>query len=65
MDDECIDCSLCQELAPENFSRSDAQDYAFVSKQAITKSEEGQCQDALNTCPIDAIGSDCKNMHDY
>ncbi len=58
VDSQCIDCSLCQELAAENFSKDESSEYAFVSKQPVNEDEETQCKEALMTCPVDAIGDD-------
>ena len=58
VDTQCIDCDLCRETAPDNFVRNDEEGYSYVSKQPVTAEEEEQCQDALDNCPVEAIGSD-------
>ena len=58
VDDTCIDCDACREMAPDNFERSDDNGYSFVAKQPSTPEEEEQCQDALEGCPVESIGDD-------
>ena len=33
VDEECIDCDLCRETAPNCFTRNDDGGYSFVTKQ--------------------------------
>ena len=33
VDEECIDCDLCREIAPTMFHRNDDGGYSFVAKQ--------------------------------
>ncbi len=56
VDDQCIDCDLCRETAPQNFTRSDDGGYSYVFKQPDTPEEEAQCQEAMAGCPVEAIG---------
>lgn len=56
VDSTCIDCDACREMAPDNFVRSDEEGYSYVSKQPETPEEEAQCRDALEGCPVEAIG---------
>ena len=58
VDTQCIDCDLCRETAPANFVRNDEEGYSFVYKQPESPEEEEQCQDALDNCPVEAIGKD-------
>ena len=58
VDDQCIDCDLCRETAPDNFSRNENGGHSYVSKQPATPAEEALCMDALAGCPVDAIGND-------
>ncbi len=57
VDDQCIDCDLCRETAPANFKRSDDGGYSYVFKQPITPEEEDLCRQALEGCPVEAIGN--------
>jgi ferredoxin len=49
---------LCRETAPENFTRNEDGGYSFVFKQPITLDEEAQCKEAMEGCPVEAIGND-------
>ena len=56
-DDQCIDCDLCRETAPANFTRSDDGGYSYVFKQPTTPEEEALCKEAMEGCPVEAIGN--------
>ena len=58
VDDQCIDCDLCRETAPANFTRQDDAGYSFVFKQPGTPEEIAACEEAMQGCPVEAIGSD-------
>lgn len=55
VDDQCIDCDLCRETAPDNFTRSDDEGYSYVFKQAESKEEDLLCQEAMEGCPVEAM----------
>ena len=56
VDNQCIDCDLCRETAPDNFTRSDDGGYSYVFKQPSTDAEEALCKEAKEGCPVEAIG---------
>jgi ferredoxin len=58
VDSNCIDCDLCRQTAPDNFERSEDDGYSYVSKQPETDEELELCQEALEECPVEAIGDD-------
>ena len=58
VDTQCIDCDLCRETAPANFMRNDEEGFSYVFKQPETPEEETLCKDALDNCPVEAIGND-------
>ena len=58
VDQQCIDCDLCRETAPGFFTRHDEGGYSFVHKQPTTDEEIAQCMEALEGCPVEAIGND-------
>ena len=58
VDNQCIDCDLCRETAPVNFRRNDDGGYSYVYKQPTSSDEEAQCKEAMEGCPVEAIGSD-------
>ena len=55
---ECIDCDLCRETAPNFFARSDEGGYSFVSAQPTEAEDIEACMEALEGCPVEAIGDD-------
>lgn len=58
VDSQCIDCDVCRETAPNNFTRNDDGGYSFVTKQPENEEEEEQCAEAMEACPVEAIGDD-------
>lgn len=58
VDQECIDCDVCRETAPANFTRQEDNGYSYVYKQPETPEEENLCLEAFETCPVEAIGDD-------
>ncbi|MDR1891123.1 MAG: ferredoxin [Puniceicoccales bacterium] len=58
VDDQCIDCDRCRELCPSCFGRDEELGYSIVIKQPETQEEEDLCQEAMSTCPVEAIGDD-------
>ena len=58
VDTECILCSVCSDCAPENFRVSDDDDHDIVYKQPENEEELEQCYEAMENCPVEAIGDD-------
>ncbi len=58
VDSTCIDCDACRATAPDNFARSEENGYSYVSKQPANDEELQLCKDALEACPVEAIGDD-------
>ena len=58
VDDQCIDCDLCRETAPDNFTRQEEGGYSYLYKQPENDAELDQCYEALENCPVEAIGDD-------
>lgn len=56
VDDSCIACEACIGAAPDNFKMTDDGEYAFVFKQPENDDEVAQCEEAVDSCPVDAIG---------
>jgi ferredoxin len=57
VDSQCIDCDLCRETAPNNFTRWEDGGYSYVKKQPESPEEEAQCKEAMEGCPVEAIGN--------
>ena len=58
VDRECIFCNVCVYAAPNNFKISDAGTHDVVYKQPENEDEEEECLDAMEQCPVYAIGDD-------
>lgn len=58
VDDKCIDCGVCVETAPNNFAQNEAEGYAYVYKQPANEEELQACREAMEECPVEAIGED-------
>ena len=58
VDRECIDCDVCRDTSPANFARNDENGYSYVRKQPENEAEFDLCVEALNACPVEAIGDD-------
>jgi ferredoxin len=58
VDKECILCSVCSDAAPENFRMSDDEDHDICFKQPSNDEELEQCYEAMENCPVEAIGDD-------
>lgn len=56
VDKECILCSVCSDAAPKNFRMSDDEDHDICFKQPTTPDELAQCYEAMENCPVEAIG---------
>lgn len=56
VDKECILCSVCSDAAPANFRMSDAEDHDICFKQPENDEELSQCNEAMENCPVEAIG---------
>ena len=55
VDETCIDCDACRQLAPEVFR--DANDHSFVHAQPVTAAAERNALRALLACPTGSIGT--------
>lgn len=58
VDNQCIDCDVCRDTAPANFTRNHDAGYSYVYKQPDNEDEERLCLEAMNACPVEAIGND-------
>ena len=58
VDEQCIDCDLCRETAPGNFTREEDGGYSYVYKQPENDDELELCIEAMEGCPVEAIGND-------
>lgn len=58
VDKTCISCDACCTSAPNNFKMDDENGHAFLAKQPVTPEEQDQCREAMEGCPVEAIGND-------
>ena len=58
VDNQCIDCDVCRDTSPKNFTRNDDNGYSFVYRQPATPEERALCEEARDACPVEAIGDD-------
>lgn len=58
VDEQCIDCDLCRETAPNNFTRNADTGHSYVFKQPENDEEESLCSAAVEGCAVSAIGND-------
>ena len=56
--EECIDCDLCRQTAPQFFGRKffGNMGYTYVHRQPANPREQALCLSALQACPVEAIG---------
>ena len=58
VDSNCIDCDVCRTTAPNNFEANEDEGYSFVSKQPEKNEETELMEEAMESCPTEAIGDD-------
>ena len=56
VDQSCIACDACVLAAPNNFKMDEDEGHAYVSKQPQSADEEASCKEAMEGCPVEAIG---------
>jgi ferredoxin len=63
VDERCIGCAICSEIAPRNFRFDHEQGYDYVYKQPDNQVEENLCAEAMDICPVNAIGDSGTEGH--
>lgn len=58
VDNTCIDCDMCREIAPSTFRRDDDLGMSVVFRQPSTGEELARAREALESCPTSTIGDD-------
>lgn len=61
VDSQCIDCDVCRDTAPKNFTRNHENGYSYVYHQPADPEELALCEEAKEACPVEAIGDDGKS----
>jgi len=55
VNDSCIGCVICAEIAPDNFKFNHEQGCGTIGKQPDTDKEACLCVEAKDICPVSAI----------
>jgi ferredoxin len=58
VDKSCIACDACTGIANEFFKMNDDEGHAYVYNQPDNKEDYALCEEALEACPVLAIGND-------
>ena len=58
VDQACIACDACVTTAPDHFGMHAEDGHAFIKKQPKGPEELELCKEALEGCPVEAIGDD-------
>ena len=58
VDDQCIACDACCVEAPKFFTMNDDEGHAYVKLQPKNPEEFAEAMNALDACPVEAIGKD-------
>lgn len=58
VDDTCIDCGLCRDLAPDFFRLHEESGQSVVYRQPVDDAARALAREALETCPTESIGED-------
>ena len=58
VDDQCICCGLCENVAPELFRMSADGSHYLVYRQPAAPQDLEDAENAMERCPATAIGSD-------
>lgn len=56
-DNSCIACGQCIDIAPNNFAQADG-DGMYVKIQPTNEEGLKICKEAMEACPVEAIGDD-------
>lgn len=58
VDESCIACDACVLTAPKHFQIHEDDGHAFVINQPTTPEEFEVIREAIDGCPVEAIGDD-------
>ena len=58
VDQSCIACDACVLTAPKNFAMHEEDGHAFIIHQPDSEEAEARCREAMEGCPVEAIGND-------
>ncbi len=55
VDINCINCSICTEIAPEIFATNHDEGYEYIHRQPANKDEKRMVAELIGLCPANAI----------
>ena len=55
VDTNCINCSLCPEIAPDIFATNHDQGYEYIKKQPQNTAELDLVAEVIQLCPANAV----------
>lgn len=58
VDQNCIGCGVCVEVASDNVEMDENEGLAFVKSQPADEVQEADLEEAAEQCPVEAIGND-------
>lgn len=61
VDKSCIACAVCTGIASEFFAMNDDEGHAYLINQPENKEGDLLCIEAMEACPVLAIGDDGSN----
>lgn len=56
--EDCAGCQVCVDIAPDNIEFDDDSGYAIIAKQPENDEEVELMEDAIDSCPSEAICDD-------
>jgi len=57
VDQSCISCGQCRDIAAGYFEEDQESGGFYVSKQPETPEGVAACEDSVKACPVEAIGN--------
>lgn len=58
IDSNCIGCCQCVDIAGDCFAEDSEGGVVYVKKQPQNEAQQELCVEAMNGCPVGAIGDD-------
>jgi ferredoxin len=56
VDETCVDCDACRQVAPDNIALNSEAGYSYFFKQPENEAELDLCLDAVDVCPTESVG---------
>ena len=65
VDESCIYCELCLEIAPDNFSHDQDKGEAYISSQPTNNEQHTKVIEAIDMCPTKSIHDSITQPDDF